>query len=92
VARCGHVACKGCWAQWKRSEANQRQVKARAAAMARSKSNGGPSSSSSSASGSSSASHNKSNDDGDDAAMLCPACQSPIPLGSLRFLVGSKKQ
>ena len=96
VARCGHVACKGCWAQWKRSDANRRQVRARAAELAAGaqshSANGTSGSSSSSGSGSS---HNKSknNNNGDeDAAMLCPVCHAPIPLGSLRFLVASKKQ
>jgi hypothetical protein len=65
VARCGHVACKGCWAHWKRSSANRAQVNARAAAA-------------------------KGNNS-EDAAMLCPVCRGPIPLGSLRFLVAQRR-
>jgi hypothetical protein len=66
VARCGHVACKGCWAHWKRSAANQAQVNARATAA-------------------------KGNNS-EDAAMLCPVCRGPIPLGSLRFLVAQRRE
>ena len=27
-AKCGHVACKGCWGQWRKSEKNQKQCTA----------------------------------------------------------------